>query len=371
LHPRLLSAFSEQITLLPPSPPQRQRIIDSLLQENQMSTNQLQSIRAYADSLSSLPLLSFLHHIRSMLSGSVLPSSSSSVTEDLLETGFIGSEEVKRVVMESILWPRQHPQLFCAYQLSSETGILLYGPPGTGKTFFPQYIAQKLGYTLINIRFTEIIRGEIGSGEHRLRELFQQAKHLAPAILFIDEFQAIFASAEDHGTDSLSAALSSCLDDINVWNEHAAGSISPVILIAATNEPWAIDASFLRPGRFDRHLFIGPFSIADRVAYIRSQLQTYTRLVALDKDEIDELIVDIAEASDGFTAADMKYFFKRFSRELVSISSSYDDNGSSVQDRLQSFIAAELERSNHSDHKQRQKLLDRYSSWSIASSTCR
>lgn len=350
---QLISAFSDQITLSSPTPTQRQQIIQAISFEKnlELSPSQLRSITVHADGMSSTPLLSFVHGIRR-----VLPQEESK--PDTFLESFIGSDEVKRVIMESIVWPRQHSEVFRKYRLTSETGILLYGPPGTGKTFFPQYIAQTLGYSLVNIRLTEVVRGEIGSGEHRLRELFRQAKHLAPSILFIDEFQAIFGMSDDSesGMDSLSAALSSCLDDINNWNEHA-GVMSQVLLIAATNEPWAIDRSFLRPGRFDRHLYLGPLSIADRVKYIHQQLLNFTEL---ENGSMEEVIESIAEMSDGYTAADMKLFFKRLSRELSS--RSLTDDAQSFVDFVHEFVSTISALPNQ--HHLRSSVIERYESWS-------
>jgi AAA family ATPase len=114
----------------------------------------------------------------------------------------------------------------------------------------------------VNISLVDAVRGEIGSGEKRIRELFAEAKRSAPSIIFIDEFQAMFtsreegvASASDVGA-TLTVTLSGCFDDLSIWNRYS-GLESLFTVVASTNEPWAIDRSFLRPQRLQRCLFMG------------------------------------------------------------------------------------------------------------------
>jgi len=133
---------------------------------------------------------------------------------------------------------------------------------GTGKIMMPRELASQRGCSIVNISLTDAVRGEIGSGERRVRELFAEAKRSAPSIIFIDEFQAVFtsreegvASASDVGA-TLTATLSGCFDDLSIWNRYS-GLESLVTVIASTNEPWAIDRSFLRPQRLERRLFVG------------------------------------------------------------------------------------------------------------------
>ena len=107
-----------------------------------------------------------------------------------------------------------------------------------------------------------------------------EAKRIAPSVLFIDEFQAIFTSRSSHsdhgGNDigqSLSSALAAAFDSIHSWNQHA-GADSLVLVVGATNEPWAVDEGFLRQGRFDRAVFVGPLKIEERQQYIQSKVAT-------------------------------------------------------------------------------------------------
>jgi ATP-dependent 26S proteasome regulatory subunit len=134
----------------------------------------------------------------------------------------------------------------------------LYGPPGTGKTLLPGVCAKSLCCPILNLRLTDVVRGEIGTGERAVVDLFNSAKRSAPCIIFIDEFQAVF-TARTGGSSvgaSLSSALAGCFDDIQIWNSSA-GAESIITVVASTNEPWAVDRTFLRPGRLNYVILVG------------------------------------------------------------------------------------------------------------------
>ena len=220
----------------------------------------------------------------------LLPSSSSS--------GPCPPNGLLTQLLEVLLLPRRFPGV-----LRAETGVLLHGPPGTGKTLLVRRLARLAGtqhsHRLLTLRLVDVVRGEVGAGERAIATVFQEAKRVAPAILFIDEFQALFvsrsvSSSTSAGADdkSLSSTLAGCFDDLAEWNAHA-GSASLVTVIAATNEPWAIDEGFLRPGRFDRVLFVGPLSEVDRAVFLQQA----------GVDTVDKVLLDKTE---GFSGADME-----------------------------------------------------------------
>lgn len=159
--------------------------------------------------------------------------------------------------------------LLSRFGVAPPVGVLLHGPPGTGKTRLVRHLARRAGakysHKLIVLRLVDVVRGHVGAGEQAIFAAFQEAKRLAPTILFIDEFQAIFVSRGGSGSDdkSLSSMLAGCFDDVALWNANA-GSGATVTVIAATNEPWAVDAGFLRPGRFDRCHLVGVLSDQER-----------------------------------------------------------------------------------------------------------
>lgn len=185
----------------------------------------------------------------------------------------------------------------------------------------PRELSRKIGCTIINLGLVDVIRGEIGEGERRVNEIFKEAKRSAPCIIFIDEFQAIFTSRDDTSSNmdsdigsTLSSTLAGCFDDLNTWNKYA-GHESLVTVIASTNEPWAIDRSFLRPNRLEKCIFVGPLDCEGREEFLRN-----IELYPLSLDQ--EWIKTIASLTDGFTGADMCLLIRKLEYE----SNKQDDN---------------------------------------------
>jgi SpoVK/Ycf46/Vps4 family AAA+-type ATPase len=155
------------------------------------------------------------------------------------------------------------------------------------------------------MRLSEVVRGEVGTSERRVRSLFQEAKQAAPSIVFIDEFQALFTSrGRSEGADggksevgsTLSAALAGCFDDLASWNRNA-GPESMVTVVAATNEPWAVDSGFLRPGRLGKCLLVGPLDVSGRAAYVRNSLGAGPAVNAIAET--------VAQRTEGYSGADL------------------------------------------------------------------
>ena len=180
-----------------------------------------------------------------------------------------------------------------------------------------KYICNALRYNLVCIQLTDVIKGDIGTGERMLIELFQNAKkNLPPCVIFIDEFQALFTSKDSDSTNhTLTSTLMSCLDDILVWNSSA-GSNHLVTVIAATNEPWAIDRSFLRPGRFDRCIFVGPLDVVARREMIRQALvccnQIHYGVQNINAELMSSFELEsIVNATANFTGADLNALIRK------------------------------------------------------------
>jgi SpoVK/Ycf46/Vps4 family AAA+-type ATPase len=218
--------------------------------------------------------------------------------------------------------------------------------PGTGKTMLPRALARDLGCSIVNIRLSEVIRGDVGSSERRVVALFTDAKHAAPCIVFIDEFQAMFTANEgsnERGSavgDTLSAALAGCFDDLNMWNRYA-GPESMVMVVASTNEPWAIDRSFLRPGRLERCIFVGPLDEEGRAELIRSKIVS----LAGNEDTLASLVRDVAQDTRGFTGADLILLISRAVSHRAGGEGARAEASSFDQDRVckEAFAAAHCE----------------------------
>jgi SpoVK/Ycf46/Vps4 family AAA+-type ATPase len=204
-----------------------------------------------------------------------------------------GLDEVKRDISRKIILPFKKPSLFDKFKRKAGGGVLLYGPPGCGKTMMARATAGEVGAAFISIEISEILDMYIGQSEKRLAAAFENARSSRPAVLFFDEIEALAARRRfghaDHGASLVSTFLNE-LDGVNANNEG-------VLILAATNVPWAIDTAFRRPGRFDRVLFIPPPDKDARLAILS--------LAMKDRPQEAINLEPIANATSGFSGADL------------------------------------------------------------------
>eukprot|EP01034_Spumella_vulgaris_P027748 gene27748-34515_t len=213
-----------------------------------------------------------------------------------------GHALIKQKLVEVILWPRLYSELYRDFGVTAgDVGILLYGPPGTGKTLLPRVLSSHLKINLLNMKLSDVVRGEVGSSEKAVVGVFSEAKRTAPCIVFVDEFQALFtrrqggADREDQTGTSLSSTLAICFDDLRLWNQVNPTSL--VTVIAASNEPWCIDNTFLRSGRMSVCLYVGALDADGRTEFLQQRLSEMLRTVKVDKKSV-EFRVDIREMDD-------------------------------------------------------------------------
>jgi len=213
-----------------------------------------------------------------------------SITYD--DIGGLGDEIDK--VREMIELPLKHPELFDRLGIKAPKGVLLRGPPGTGKTLIAKAVASETNTHFININGPEIMSKYYGQSEENLRKVFDEAEKNAPAIIFIDEIDAI-APKRGEVTGEVErrvvAQLLALMDGLKGRGK--------VIVIAATNRPDALDDALRRPGRFDRELEIGVPNAEGR----KEILQIHTRGMPLSKD-ID--LNEISKITYGFVGADLE-----------------------------------------------------------------
>lgn len=206
-----------------------------------------------------------------------------------------GLGEIKRAIHRKIILPYQKPSLFQRFRKRVGGGLLLYGPPGCGKTMLARATAGECKAAFLNVAISDVLDMFMGESERKLHALFQQARAKAPAVLFFDEVEAL-GSKRSHTREATSAKLvSQFLAEMDGYAQDNHG----VLILAATNVPWAVDPAFRRPGRFDRVLFVPP---PDRVAreYLLARLLE-GRPVA---DDID--VAFLARATGSFSGADLK-----------------------------------------------------------------
>ncbi|MCI4459611.1 MAG: CDC48 family AAA ATPase [Acidilobus sp.] len=205
-----------------------------------------------------------------------------------------GLENVKQELREVVEWPLKYPEVFQKMGIEPPKGILLYGPPGTGKTLLAKAVATESGANFIAIRGPEVLSKWVGESEKAVREVFRRAREVAPAVVFFDEIDSIApvrGQSFDSGvTDRIVNQLLTEMDGIV--------PLSNVVVLAATNRPDILDPALLRPGRFDRVIYVPP---PDKEA--RKQiLKIHTKKVPLANDvDLDRL----AELTEGYTGADL------------------------------------------------------------------
>ncbi len=200
-------------------------------------------------------------------------------------------------IREIVELPLKRPDLFTAVGIEPPKGVLLHGPPGTGKTILAKAVAQSTDATFLRVVGSEFVQKYIGEGARLVRELFELAKSKSPAIIFIDELDAIGARRMDGATSGdreVQRTLMQILAEMDGFD--ARGEVK---LIAATNRLDMLDPALLRPGRFDRIIEIPMPSREAREAI----LKIHTSGMSLDEDVNLKLIADMAEGSSG---ADLK-----------------------------------------------------------------
>lgn len=211
-----------------------------------------------------------------------------------------GCEDVKRRFDQIYGFSRRNPDAITKFQVESTTGILLYGPPGCSKTLTAKAVATECGVNFLGCKGPELLDKYVGQTEKNIREIFQRAKAAAPSVLFFDEFDAIAGTrASGSGHDQLQT-VTTLLTEMNELgsSEGESEAAKGILLMAATNRPWAIEPALLRPGRMGTLVYMGP---PDRDA--RKEIlvmKTQGRRPGHDLD-VDAL----AERTEGYSAADV------------------------------------------------------------------
>ena len=206
-----------------------------------------------------------------------------------------GLGNIKQELQEAVEWPLKYLGVFTYADATPPKGILLYGPPGTGKTLMAKAAANESEANFISIKGPELLSKWVGESEKGVREVFRKARQAAPCIIFFDELDAIAPTrggslGDSHVTERVISQLLTELDGLEI--------LTNVIVIAATNRPDIIDPALLRPGRFDRILYVPPPDRESRLQIIK--IHTKKKPLA-DDVNIDEL----ADKTEGYTGADI------------------------------------------------------------------
>ncbi len=207
-----------------------------------------------------------------------------------------GLHDIKQKLIEAIEWPLKFPDKFERLGIKPPKGILLYGPPGCGKTLLAKAVATEAEANFVTIKGPEVYSKWVGESEKAIREVFRKARQASPCIIFLDEIETI-VPRKDMLDDSsgvahrVAAQLLSEMDGIE--------ELRDVVVLGATNRPDLMDPAVLRPGRFDRLIYVPPPDEAGRY----ETLKIYTRNMPLS-EEVD--LRKLAAMTEGYSGADLE-----------------------------------------------------------------
>lgn len=224
----------------------------------------------------------------------------SALREVLIETPDInwndigGLDNQKQELKESIEWPLKHHGAFKRLGVKPPKGVLMYGPPGTGKTLLAKAVAHEAEANFINVKSTDLLSVWLGESEKGLKKIFEKARQVSPCIIFFDEIDSIAPRRGlEMGAKVTERVVNTLLAEMDGLEE-----LNDVIIVAATNRPDILDPALLRPGRFDRILFMPPPEEKERLEVFK----IHTKDMPLAKDVNLE---KLAEKTEGYVGADI------------------------------------------------------------------
>ncbi|EZG85840.1 AAA family ATPase [Gregarina niphandrodes] len=209
-----------------------------------------------------------------------------------------GYEDVKQLLKESVEWPLRYKHVFDKLGLKAPKGILLYGPPGNSKTVLAKAVATQSHMNFISVKGPEIFSKWVGESEERVRDIFRKARQYAPTVIFFDEIDSLGidrSQSADSGSGVEAKVLSQILNEMD-----GIGAAAEVVVLGATNRPDALDAALLRPGRFDKLVYV---SLPDEIA--RERIWTIY-LSGHGKFSEPEDFKELARHSGGFSGAEIE-----------------------------------------------------------------
>ncbi len=207
-----------------------------------------------------------------------------------------GLEKVKEELREAVEWPLKYPQAFEKIGIEPPKGVLLYGPPGCGKTLLAKAVATESESNFISIKGPEVFSKWVGESEKAIREVFRKARMASPAVIFFDEFDALVPKrgmgfADQGVSERVISQLLTEMDGIS--------TLENIVVLAATNRPDMLDPAVLRPGRFDKLVYVP--SPDEKARYQIFKIYTKKMPLASDVD-----LKELASMTKGYSGADIQ-----------------------------------------------------------------
>ena len=206
-----------------------------------------------------------------------------------------GIEKAKQELREAVEWPMKFPISFERMGIKPPRGVLLYGPPGTGKTLLAKAVANESEANFIQVKGPSLLSMWVGKSEEGVRKIFERARQVSPCIIFFDELDSLAGKrGYETGTKVTERVLNQMLAEMDGIED-----LSNVIVVGATNRPDMLDSALMRPGRFDRIVYVGVPDKEGREAI----LKIHTKNMPIDKS-VD--IKKLVEELEGYTGADIE-----------------------------------------------------------------
>jgi len=240
----------------------------------------------------------FLSALELLHVGAVRGNTSIQQIEKVAWSDIGGLETTKERLEETVIWAFRHSVAFHRLHVRPSRGALLYGPPGTGKTMLAKAVATASSANFLPVSIPDLLKCEVGETEKAIQRTFETASLSAPCVIFLDEIEALFGSRGEGSSRLEQKMISQLLLELDALDGKRPPA-NQVVVLAATNVPWIIDAAVLRPGRLDTQIYVPPPDEASRVKIL--SLATAGMPVSADVD-----FGLLAKLMPDFTGADIK-----------------------------------------------------------------